>query len=140
MYIWEKLSYLRLYSQERMRERYQVIFVWKLSQGVIGGYDIEFTYNNRTGRWAVPASVPRSGVSSSVRKAKESSLRVKGAQLLNLLPAVLRNANHSDVLLWKNNLDHYLCDVPDQPTIQGIGRAAFTNSLMHQIPMMGGFN
>ena len=28
---WEKLQELRLYSQERRRERYQVIFLWKIS-------------------------------------------------------------------------------------------------------------
>ena len=29
---WDKLSNLRLYSQERRRERYQLIFLWKISQ------------------------------------------------------------------------------------------------------------
>ena len=136
---WEKLLFLRVYSQERRRERYQMLFIWKISQGLVLGYDIPFHYNNRTGRWAVPATIPRQGVSSSVRQAKQSSLRVKGAQLFNLLPAVLRSANHGDVLMWKNNLDHYLCNVPDQPTSHGLVRAAITNSLLHQIPMMGGF-
>ena len=28
---WEKLQELRLYSQERRRERYMVIFLWKIS-------------------------------------------------------------------------------------------------------------
>ena len=32
---WEKLSELRVYSQERRRERYQICFLWKLSQGLI---------------------------------------------------------------------------------------------------------
>ena len=31
---WEKLKCLGMYSQERRRERYQVIFIWKLSQGL----------------------------------------------------------------------------------------------------------
>jgi hypothetical protein len=39
---WEKLSELRLYSQERRRERYQVIFLWKISQGMVSGYNVEF--------------------------------------------------------------------------------------------------
>ena len=69
-----------------------------------------------------------------------SSLRIKGVQLFNLLPKVLRDANHQDILMWKNNLDHYLNLVPDQPTVSGLVRAAITNSLIHQIPMLGGFN
>ena len=32
---WEKLSILRVYSQERRRERYQICFLWKLSQGEV---------------------------------------------------------------------------------------------------------
>ena len=37
MNYWEKLNYLRLYSQERRRERYQIIFIWKISQGLVSG-------------------------------------------------------------------------------------------------------
>ena len=29
---WERLSSLNMYSQERSRERYQIIFIWKVSQ------------------------------------------------------------------------------------------------------------
>ena len=137
---WEKLQHLRLYSQERRRERYQIIFIWKISQGLVSGYQVPFTQNSRTGRWAVPAQLPRQGVPSTVKAAKENSLRVRGCQLFNLLPAVLRSADHGDTLMFKNNLDHYLSCVPDQPTHQGLARAAQTNSLLHQVPMMGGWD
>ena len=86
---WEKLQKLRLYSQERRRERYQIIFIWKISQGLVSGYQIPFHNNSRTGRWAVPTEVLRQGVPAVVRTAKESSLRVKGCQLFNLLPACI---------------------------------------------------
>ena len=99
------------------------------------GYDIPFNYNNRTGRWAIPAPITVNGVPSNVRKAKENSLRVKGCRLFNLLPPVLRNANHGDILMFKNNLDHFLSSIPDQPTMPGLIRAADTNSLLHQVPM-----
>ena len=136
---WDKLQRLQIYSQERRRERYQVIFIWKICQGLVSGYEIPFTErNSRTGRLAIPAQVSRQGVPASVRNAKENSLRVRGARLFNLLPSVLRNANHGDVLMFKNNLDHYLGDIPDQPTTRGLGRAAETNSLIHQVPLMGG--
>ena len=29
---WERLAQLKLYSQERRRERYQIIYIWKVSQ------------------------------------------------------------------------------------------------------------
>ena len=136
---WEQLQYLRLYSQERRRERYMMIFIWKISQGLVSGYQIPFSANSRTGRTAVPAKLANHSVPASVRLAKENSLRVKGCQLFNLLPAVLRNADHGDIDMFKNNLDHYLSCVPDQPTTIGLQRAAHTNSLTHQVPMMGGW-
>ena len=126
---WEKLHHLRLYSQETRRERYMILFIWKISQGLVSGYQIPFSHNSRTGRWAVPLTSP--SAPSAVRVAKESSLRVRGCQLFNLLPAVLRNADHGDILMFKNNLDHYLSLVPDQPTTSGLSRAARTNSLLH---------
>ena len=106
----------------------------------MSGYDLKFSKSDRTGRWAVPDPFPGREVPANVRRAKESCLRIKGVQLFNLLPKVLRDANHRDILMWKNNLDHYLNLVPDQPTVSGLVRAAITNSLIHQIPMLGGFN
>ena len=44
---WEKIKELRLYSQERRRERYQVIFLWKISQGMVSGYHVDFVHSDR---------------------------------------------------------------------------------------------
>lgn len=134
-----KVCYGSIYSQERRRERYQIIFIWKISQGLVSGYKIPFSVNSRTGRWAVPAQLSTQATPASVKAAKESSLRVRGCQLFNLLPASLRNSNHGDILMFKNNLDHYLSCVPDQPTTPGLVRHAQTNSLLHQVPLMGGW-
>ena len=132
---WEKLKILRLYSQERRRERYVVIFLWKISQGLVSGYSIPFTpCTSRTGRKAEPTAVSRSAP-ASVRQAREASISVKGVQLFNTLPLNLRNSDHGDVAMFKNHLDIYLKDIPDQPTVAGLVRAALTNSLLHQIPI-----
>ena len=132
---WDKLRVLRLYSQERRRERYMVIFIWKVSQGMVDGYNVAFTpRSSRTGRMVVPPAILKSSP-PSVRQARERSLAVKGAQLFNILPAQLRNSEHGDVEMFKNHLDIFLADIPDQPTIPGLGRAAQTNSLVHQVPM-----
>ena len=135
MSYWENLKVLKLYSQERRRERYCIIFLWKLSQGLVSGYNsIDFspTYN-RTGRRALQLSVAKGP--AVLRKAKEGSLAVKGAALFNCMPATLRNSDHGDISMFKNHLDHYLSNIPDQPTIPGLGRAAETNSLLHQVPL-----
>ena len=135
---WERLKELKLYSQERRRERYAVIFLWKISQGLVAGYNIPFTNNGRRGRLATPKIV-NLHAPASVRRAMEASLSVKGANIFNLLPQYIRNlnaSNQAEVGMFKAKLDKFLEGVPDQPTIPGRQRAAETNSLIHQIPLL----
>ena len=112
-----------------------VIFLWKVSQGLVHGYHVDFTsVCGRRGRTALPRPVVQSS-SSLVRKAREASIGVKGAKIFNLLPASIRNMNVENVDLFKKNLDSFLSQVPDQPTVAGYGRSAETNSLLHQLPL-----
>ena len=125
---------MKVYSQERRRERYQICFLWKLSQGLIDGYSITWQWSDRRGRYCVPHSVPI-GVPAKVRRARESTLGVHGAKLFNILPSHLRNENSGDFALFKNHLDIFLSTVPDQPTTPGLSRAAASNSLLDQVPL-----
>ena len=129
---WHKLAKLRVYSQERRRERYQICFLWKLSQGLVEGYSIDWQWSDRRGRLAIPNSIPPNAP-SMVKKARERSLGVHGSRLFNLLPKHLRNENSKDFPLFKNHLDLFLALVPDQPTNTGLTRAAATNSLLDQL-------
>ena len=132
---WENLSELKLYSQERRRERYQVIFIWKISQRMVSGYDISFVLGlGRRGRVAIPKTVVRAAP-AVVRNARERSLGVRGAQLFNLLPENIRSMNTDHVDFFKNHLDVFLSSIPDQPTVIGLGRAAESTSLLHQLPI-----
>ena len=124
-----------MYSQERRRERYMAIFLWKVSQGLVNGFKVNFTDKvGRRGRTALPRQVVQSS-SHLVRKARESSIGVKGANIFNLLPAEIRNIDSENVINFKKSLDLFLLNIPDQPTIAGHGRAAESNSLLHQIPL-----
>ena len=132
---WDRLKELHLYSQERRRERYLIIYIWKLAMGLVKGYKMEFTHSPRRGWYATPKTIVQ-GAPSSVRKAREGSLAVKGAALFNICPRGLRDmaSEHQD--RFKQNLDTWLSEIPDQPTISGCQRAASSNSLLHQVPMM----
>ena len=124
---WDRLLALRQYSQERRRERYRIIFIWKVLQGLVEGYPIASYTSIRRGR-LVEVSKFRSDAPSSVRKAREDSLSVHGARLFNLIPQHLRDMKTGSV-------DHFklgLSAVPDQPTVQVRQRAARTNSLLDQ--------
>ena len=133
---WDKLQELHLYSQERRRERYQVIFLWKISQGMVSGYDLQFTSGiaGRRGRSIIPNTVVRAAP-AAVRQARERSLGVKGVNIFNLLPEQIRSMNTDHVEYFKNHLDVFLSSIPDQPTMTGLGRAAENNSLLFQLPM-----
>ena len=70
-----------------------------------------------------------------MKRAREATLAVKGVALFNLCPKGLRDmaSEHQD--RFKDNLDAWLSEIPDQPTTPGCQRAATTNSLLDQIPM-----
>ena len=108
------------------RERYQICFLWKLNQG---------QWSDRRGRLAVPNSIPQA-VPTKVKQARERSLGVHGARLCNLLPLNIRNENSGDFPLFKNHLDIFLGSIPDQPTTPGLVRAASSNSLLDQVPLV----
>ena len=131
----ERLRHLNMYSQERRRERYQIIFIWKLSQGLVQGYNLEFSYSDRRGRMVIPHPIMRQAP-AKVRKAREATLGVKGARIFNLLPAWIRTISGVSVDKFKSELDRFLAGVPDQPTVPTQGRAATTNSLVDQLQLI----
>ena len=68
-----------------------------------------------------------------VRRAKESSLLVRGAQLFNCMPRSLRDTTVGTPDQFKAKLDEWLATIPDQPTIPGRQRAALSNSILDQV-------
>ena len=129
---WERLHSLRLYSQERRRERYQIIFLWKIAQGLVQGYHANFVQSDRRGRQMQLAPLCNQAP-ASVRKARESSLQVKGARLFNCIPRDLRDTSTGTSDQFKAKLDSWLFTIPDQPTVPGRQRAAASNSLLDQV-------
>ena len=86
---------------------------------MVYGYDLKFTSGmGRRGREIIPNPVVRAAP-SCVRKARESSLGVRGAQIFNLLPEKLRSTNSKHIDLFKNHLEVFLASIPDQPTMKG---------------------
>ena len=112
-----------------------VIFLWKISQGMVSGYDVQFASDGtRRGRTIIPKPIVKTAP-AMVKKARENSLGVRGARIFNLLPENLRGMNSEHVDLFKNHLDVFLGSIPDQPTVTGLGRGAESNSLIHQLPL-----
>ena len=47
---WERLKTLQIYSQERRMERYRVIYIWKILEGISPNCGIQETHTDRRGR------------------------------------------------------------------------------------------
>ena len=129
---WDRLQLLKMYSQERRRERYRIIFVWKVLQGLVHGYPISNWQSPRRGRLVNVAKFC-SSAPAAVKKDREASLSVHGARLFNLLPRHIRDISTGTTDQFKRELDSWLECIPDQPAIQGRQRAAKTNSLLDQV-------
>ena len=89
----------------------------------------------RRGRTIIPKPVVKTAP-ASVQRAREKSLVVERALMYNLLPDKLRNMNTDHDDYFKNHLDVFLASIPDQPTMTGLDRAAESNSLLHQLPLL----
>ena len=75
---WDRLKSLHLYSQERRRERYRIIFLWKVAQGLVQGYKATFTNSPRRGRLMQVSPLCNKAL-ASVKRAKEASLQVRSS-------------------------------------------------------------
>ena len=130
----ERLKALGMLSQERRRERNIIVFLWKVSQGLVKGYKASFNYNERRGNLMILAPLKNSAP-ATVKKAREASLQVRGAKLFNLIPKELRDGFIS-VDKFKADLDDWLKSIPDEPTSAGRQRAAESNARIQTKPSL----
>ena len=136
---WQRLKILKLYSLERRRERFMILYIYKIRLGLVPDLGLQFEYNSRTGTKVTPKLNRKAP--TWVTSIRQHTLCTKGPLLYNLLPKELRmTENITDpgkqhVNSFKTKLDKWLHLIPDQPTIDELGRAASTNSIIHQVAM-----
>ena len=140
---WERLQTYRLYSLERRRERYRIIYVWKTLEGIVpnltGRSKIVARSSFRYGRVCCIPPVS-AGPKNRLQGLREGSFCVKGPLLFNALPSHLRNMTGVSHLTFKKELDMFLRTVADEPLSRGYTaqRKAESNSLLHMIPVCKG--
>ena len=135
---WERLDSYNLYSLQRRRERYRILYVWKILQNIVpnvGENGIKSRSSIRHGRFCLVPK-PISTASAEVQQLKEGSFCVNGVKLFNSLPKSLRNLKDVDLSTFKQKLDKFLSTVADEPQCPGYTarRRAASNSLLHMIP------
>ena len=129
---WQQLSSLRVYSLQRRRERYIVIYIWKILEGLVPNFGVDVRDNGRLGRYCI---VPHIKTSAPVRNQniRFSSLAVNGPRLFNTMPIHIRNITSCSVESFKHALDKHLQSIVDQPRVRELTQYCSkpSNSLVH---------
>jgi hypothetical protein len=133
---WERLAYLSLYSLQRRRERYQIIYTWKMIRGLVPNFvndelKMRTPQHIRRGKECmVPAFNNRSP--ASIRSMHERSFAVIGPRLFNCLPRELRDFEGT-LETFKSKLDVFLKTIPDKPPVPHYYQPAEGNSVLQQL-------
>lgn len=130
---WDRLKALSLYSLQRRRERYTIIYVWKIIQGLAPNFEREdlkiktYGVGTRLGRRCVLPPLIRSGEGSI----RDRSFITFGPRLFNCLPCDIRQFEGS-LMTFKRKVDKFLADVEDKPPLPGYVNAAAGNNIVQQ--------
>ena len=123
---WQRLKELNLMSLQRRRERYIMIYMWKiLTSKVPNDLKITFFINARS---AVKAVVPFISRQRSCITVCDRSFAVVGPKLWNILPRECTLVMHS-LENFKQLLDPFIQQFPDLPPTDGYF-SPNTNSLL----------
>ena len=113
---WERLRHIKINSQQRRLERYRMIYIWKILEGLSPNCGIQCNSNEIRGRMCqVPPIVKNAR--QFVKTQREQTLQVHGVKLFNKLPWELRSMTNCTVLQFKGKLDIFLAGIPDQPLV-----------------------
>ena len=120
---WEQLKETSLYSLERRRERYQVIYLWRKLEGQVPNFSgtdskIKSRWHQRKGCYCQVPHVDRGGTTAA-QNLHLSSFAVHAPRLFNSLPDYIRNTTDCSLNVFKGLLDKFLASVPDKPLIRG---------------------
>ena len=135
---WEQLKKLKLYSLERRRERYLILYVWYILEDLVPNLEgssrkIEEKWHPRHGRKCIVPIVKKSGFTHII----SSTLPVHGAKLFNAIPGSIRNLTGCTKDIFQKELDTFLTNVPDEPQIRTytVFRRAESNSILDMISL-----
>ena len=124
---WELLAELKLYSLERRRERYRIIYIWKILEKLVPNiadskkHMIQSKITSRHGRKCIISSID-GRASTSLKNIRYGSFSHHGGRLFNFIPKSIRCITGCHVENFKKMLDKYLALVPDEPQIPGLTR------------------
>ena len=112
----QRLQKLNLFSLQRRRERYDIIHIWKIQQGIIpNDLELMFYETPRQGWKCRRKSLPKRERRLSTLKFHSFSSRA--ASLFNSVPKSIKESK--TIANFKLKLDKYLRCIPDTPPVSG---------------------
>ena len=129
---WEQLKHLNINSLERRRERYLIIYTWRILQGQVPNPSTKLS-SFTTVRNGTFCRIPRvrTSASAKVQTLRRNSFAFKGPRLFNKMPQCIRDISGCSTTEFKKKLDDVLKMYPDQPRLQGMG--AFSSSTSNSL-------
>ena len=109
----ERLVSLKLYSLQRRRERYCIIYVWKIIEGLVPNFSkpIVCSYSERIGRSCIISHVNLGRLGSLAY----NSFRWRAIRLFNAMSKYIRCISSCSAVSFKSILDCYLKNIVDLP-------------------------
>ncbi len=141
---WERLVRLKIYSLQRRRERYMILYLYNIHLQLVPDLGFLSDYHPRTGTKYFAKY--KHQATADVKAIRYSSFFSQGPALFNLLPANMRApatpANPEEAKKLKDRfkirLDKWLGLIPDQPTTAGLDhRSADSNTIKVQMSAHG---
>ena len=134
---WNRLKKLKIFSLDRRRERFTIIYVWKIIENLTENLSInkiETYTNTRKGRLCKIPPIT-SKTSKRLKSIKRNSFAVRGPILFNCIPGELRNITKVSVDIFKIALDKWIVQIPDKPTVDGYVnmRSENSNSILEYV-------
>ena len=100
----------------RRMERYRIIYVWKILEGISPNCGLEVTTSERRGREVkIP---PIKGTKGKIQNLRENSFQIQGPRLFNCLPKSVRGISKVSIDDFKQHLDRFLEKLPDEPKVE----------------------
>ena len=117
---WQRLKALDLMSLQRRRERYLIIYMWKvLHCNCPNDIGIQFSVTLRHGKKAVVPSIAKSS-SQRNQALHDNSFAVTGPRLWNVIPTHMHTIE--DPMQFKVALTNFVKSFPDEPPAPGYSR------------------
>jgi len=128
---WTCLKKMKVYSLQRRRERYRIIYTWKILENLVPNPNgqIKCSTHLRLGRLC---TLPKPLRSKKYQQAYQGSLPVQGVKLFNAMPKQIREMTNIPLQTFKRALDKHLALIPDEPLLHNYTafRRADTNCIV----------